>query len=162
MNTDTQINMFNTGIEYLLIVVLLVGMISVSSLRDAQANAYNSKEEHQSLINNQLEFGAYNTGSNLQDKSECVLGNRVIEAIRKYKDGSMRVYVDSDMNNNSIYMDEFAVSLNPYGYSVAHLTEIIDPETYYHPFLIYGSDQMENMSSSGSEVTGISFFKYVP
>ena len=162
MNTDTQISMFNTGIEYLLIVVLLVGIMSVSSLRDSLANAYNTKEEHQAIINNQLEFGAYNTGFDLQDKEECVLGNRVIEAIRKYKDGSIRVYVDKDMNDNSIYMDELTVSLNPYGYSVAYLTEIIDPETYYHPFLIYDSDQMDNINSSGSEVTGISFFKYIP
>ncbi len=162
MNADSPIHMINTGIEYFLIVILLLGVFSLESLRDAQANAYNDKVEHQAIINKQLEFGEYDTGFNLQDKSECVPGNHVIETIRKYKDGSIRVFVDKDKNNNSIYMDESAISFHPYEFSVAHLTEVIDPEAYYHPFLIYSSDLMSNRDSSGSEITGISFFKYVP
>lgn len=162
MNADSPIHMINTGIEYFLIIILLLGAFALESLRDAQANAYNNKVEHQAIINNQLEFGEYDTGSNLNDKSECVPGNHIIETIRKYKDGSIRVYVDIDKNGNSIYMDESAISNTPYEFSVAHLTEIIVPEAYYHPFLIYGSDLMDDKDSSGSEITGISFFQYVP
>lgn len=162
MNTDSHIHLINTGIEYFLIIIFLVGLFSLKSLREALADAYNNKAEYQALINNQLEFGGYNTGSDLQDISECVPGNRVIEAIRQYKDGSLRIYVDKDKNNNSIYMDESAISLNPYEFSAAHSTEIIDPETYYHPFLIYGTDPMTAVNSSGTEVIGISFFKYEP
>lgn len=162
MNTDSPMHLINTGIEYFLVVILLLGLFSLASLRDVQANAYNTKVEHQAIINDLLEFGEYNTGTDLRDITECVPGNHVIEAIRKYRDGSIRIYVDKDKNDTGIYMDEAAVSLNPYEFSVARLTEIIDPLTYYHPFLIYGSDMMTNMNSTGDEVTGISFFKYVP
>lgn len=162
MNTDSAIKLINAAIEYFLIVIFLLALFSLGSIRNSQAEAYNRKEVYQSTIKNQLEYGGYNTGSNLKDKTECVLGNHVIETIRKYKNSSIRVYVDKDKNGNSIYMDESAVSLNPYLFSVAYLTEIIDPDTYYHPFLIYDNDAMTNIHSSGSEITGISFFKYVP
>lgn len=162
MYTDTPIHLIKTGIEYFLIIILLLGINSLVSLRNAQANAYNGQKEYQARINNQLEFGQYNKVSELEDRSEGLLGYHVIETIRKYKEGSVRVYVDKDKNNNSIYMDEAAMTFNPYEFSVAHLTQIIDPETYYHPYLIYDSDRMDDKNSLGIEVTGISFFQYVP
>jgi len=162
MNADSPIYLVNTAIEYLLIVVFMVGAISLVSLRDKQANAYNTKVEYQSTVSRQLEFGEYNTGSDISNKSECVPGNHVIETIRRYNDGSIRIYVDADKTNSSIYMDDSAVSMNPFDFSTTHLTDIIDPEAYYHPFLIYDTDEMTNQNSTGSEITGISFIKYVP
>lgn len=159
MNSEPITHLVNTAIECLLIVSFIAGAMIFINIRDDQANAYNTQIELQESVNKQMEFEGYNTGSDISNISECVRGNHVIETIRKYKDGSIRVYVDQTANG-SINMTAAELELNPYLFSVAYLTDAISPSDYYHPFLIYDSDDMTNTNSYGTEVTGISFFKH--
>lgn len=159
MNADSAIHMINMAIEYLLIVIFIGAIMRFVIMRNNYAQAYNDKVVLQEAVDNQLRYEGYSTGTDIGNKAECVLGNHVIEAIRQYSNGELRVYVDKDAFGNNIYMDRDTLRLTPYAFSVAALVDKIEATDYYHPFLVYDTREMDDFTV-GSQVTGITFMKY--
>lgn len=159
MNIDSATHMINTAIEYLLVVIFIGAIMEFVVLRNNYAQAYNEKVVLQEAVDNQLKYGGYNTGTDTSNKDECILGNHVIEVIRQYTNGEIRVYVDKDALGSEIYMDADTLKQTPYTYSVSALVDRIEATDYYHPFLVYDTKDMTDFTV-GDEVTGITFVKY--
>ena len=110
-------------------------------------------------------------------KSECLYADDVIEAIRKYKDGSIEIFVDKPNSSNTpFYLTKTIAEQDPEYCSMAALTTLlggIDSTGLYHPYLFYNGDDMKKMietdtidqinfysSHTSGTVTGIGFIRY--
>lgn len=174
MTRETLEEMITIGIEFLTVAVFLVFVVNFYGIKRDFADIKNEKIVTSHNIRQYREFGKYETGftdinvDSAGYKSECLYADDVIEAIRKYSDGSIEIYVDKPNSTGAyLYLSREDAERNPSHYSMEVLTSTsrgIDMKALFHPYLIYnGSDvkdpSFRNNHSSGT-VTGIAFIRY--
>lgn len=173
MTRETLEEMITIGIEFLTVAIFLVFVVNFIGIKKDFADVKNVKIVTAHNIRQYREFGKYETGftPNKEDtnyKSECLYADDVVEAIRKYRDGSIEIYVDKPNNSGiPVHLTRKDAEQNPSHYSMEELMSTakgIDLKALFHPYLIYnGSDVKDtsfyNNNSSGT-VTGVAFIRY--
>ena len=160
MNSDSAIHLMSIGLEYLMIAVFIVVVYNFIVLRDDYANALNDKTILQENVDTRLEFSGYDNHGQTSDRSKLITGARLMEVIRLYRDGHIRIYINKDKNNNPITFDSDVAIYDPLRYSVAYLSNQIDSTSFYTSYLVYDTHVMTAVDNvGGDEITGISFVK---
>jgi hypothetical protein len=161
---ENIIDNLKMALEYILLGVFFLCAIEFIRIRDEYAQALNNQYSLQETTSQRLEFGKYNTGTTQSSLNECVTADMVIEAIRNYREGDISIYVDKTKNGTSLLLNESTAQTNKSRFTVEYLITAFDFNTYYHPYLVYDSQDVTTGSYTpyGTEVTGIAFLKYVP
>lgn len=170
---DSPIDVIKLGIEYTLLAIFLMFVVRVLCLRDDYAKALNQKDIIEMSAKETLEFSEFNTGKDQTNKEETVPADEVLACIRKYRDGSVTIYIDhmngASMNGKSqIYDSSVSTSDDPETnkkYKQSQLIKDLRMTDYYHPYLVYDNMDVTNKASynqTGDTVTGIAFLYYQP
>lgn len=161
MDHQSVFDIMKMGFEYILVTIFILASIKCIEVRNHYADVINQQYDTRVQTQNRLEFSKYNTGLDQRDASQCVSADVLMEAIRLYKDGSITIYVDKlKYGTDLLLTKETAVTMAD-RFSVASLVTELDFTTYYHPYLVYDSGDMEGpYVDQGTEVTGIAFIQY--
>lgn len=162
MLSENAIDMIRIALEYITLGIFLFCVVKFIGLRNDYAEALNREYDLQVQTQERLEFGKYNTGLNQSDKSECLTADMVLEALRKYNDGSVCIYVDHMKDGSSLSVDGTNAASLKNKLTVQALTNNLDmTKAKYHPYLVYDNQNMKGpYTGKGIEVKGIAFIRY--
>ena len=169
MHTESTIDAIKLGVEYIMIVIFIGLAIKVLALRNDYANSLNEQEISEANLKETLEFSMYNTGIDQNNRDEWMTGDEVVACFRKYRNGSVQVYLDKAKDGSSLLLNSQTFQnksiLNGREvntFSLEYLLTAIDMSSFYHPYLVYDDEDITNPDSyqhSGASVSGITFMK---
>lgn len=162
MLAENAIDMIKIALEYITLAIFLICVVKFIGLRNDYAEGLNREYDLQVQTQERLEFSKYNTGLNQSDRSECLTADMVLEAIRRYSDGSICIYVDHMKDGSPLSVDAANVSSMKDKLTVQALTNNLNMSgARYHPYLVYDNQNMKGpYTNKGMEIKGIAFIRY--
>lgn len=162
MYSESSIDLVKIALEYILLAIFFLLSIKVVELRNDYASSYNENQVMVNEVNEKLEFNKYDTGINQNDITECVTADEVIACIRNYRDGSIQVYVNKTKTGSELLLNSLTATTMADYFTQKSLNQIIDFNAYYHPYLIYDTEDITSYTQykhDGLYVSGIAFIK---
>lgn len=159
---ENTIDIVKIALEYITLAIFLVFVVKYIGLRNDYAEALNAQHDLQIKTQERLEYGKYNTGLNQEDRTQSLTADMVVEAIRKYRDGEICIYVDHMKDGNELYIDSTNAIAMTDKITVEALTGNLDmTSARYHPYLVYDNQNMRgpDYTNEGIEVKGIAFIR---
>lgn len=162
MLAENSVDIIKIALEYILLAVFLVFVLKFIGLRNSYAQAMNQQYDLQTKTQLRLEFEKYNTGTNQSDLREALTADMVLEAIRRYRDGSICIYVDKMQDGSELYVDALNAESMKNKLTVTALTNNLDMiHARYHPYLVYDNQNMKGpYGEKGVDIKGIAFLRY--
>lgn len=162
MFAENAIDMVKIALEYITLGIFLFCVVKFIGLRNDYAEALNRQYDLQVQTQERLEFSKYNTGLNQNSADECLTADMVLEALRKYSDGSVCIYVDHMKDGSELYIDSLnAESMKDQMTVQALINNLNMASARYHPYLVYDNQDIRGpYTNEGLEVRGIAFIRY--
>lgn len=162
MLAENTIDMVKIAVEYITIAIFLFFVVKFIGIRNDYAEALNRQYDLQLKTQERLEFSKYDTGLNQSDRCESLTADMVLEALRKYRDGEICIYVDHMKDGSELYLDSRNAASIADKLTVDALTKNLDmTSARYHPYLVYDNQNMKGptYTNKGTEVKGIAFIR---
>lgn len=160
---EHTIDLVKLALEYITLTIFFVFVLKAMGLRNSYANSLNLQYDLQVKTQQRLEFEKYVTGLDQNELSECLTADMVLEAIRKYSDGQICIYVDEMKDGSELYVDSLNAAALSDRLTVSALIANLDMVSgRYHPYLVYDNQDMRgpDYTNTGIEIKGIAFLKY--
>ncbi len=159
---DNTIELIKIALEYITLAILLFFVVRFLELRSDYAESLNRQYDLQVRTQQRLEFEKYNTGVDQGDRSQGLTADMVVEAVRRYRDGKVCIYVDRMKDGSELYLDGQNAEALSDRLTVEALMQNLDmASARYHPYLVYDNQSMRgpHYTNRGMEVKGIAFIK---
>lgn len=159
---ENTVDIIKIALEYITLAVFLLCVVKFIGLRNDYARALNAQYDLQMKTQERLEYGKYNVGLDQGNTSQSLTADMVVEALRKYRDGKICIYVDHMKDGSELYVDSSNAGAMADRLTVDALTDNLDMvSARYHPYLVYDNQNMRGptYTNEGLEVKGIAFIR---
>lgn len=160
---ENTVDIVKIALEYITLAIFFLFVLKGISLRNSYADALDNQYSLQIQTQERLEFAKYATGFNQNDRQECLTADMVLEALRKYRNGEICIYVDKMKDGRELYVDSSNAGILKDRLTVNALVSNLDMvSARYHPYLVYDNQDMRgpDYTGTGTEVKGIAFIRY--